>query len=70
MKIINWIRNFLEKDKSEIYTTDTAIRQKARLEMEDFAILSAINLIAGCISKCEFRTFWDGKEIQGAEYYT
>lgn len=69
MRISHWFRNFLEKDKKEIYMTDTAIHQ-TRLYMEEFAIVSAINLIAGCVSKCEFRTYWNFKEVRGDEYYT
>lgn len=39
------------------------------LEVEEFAIHAAINLIAGAISKCEFRTFENKKEIFSSEYY-
>lgn len=40
-----------------------------KLALEEFTIHSAINLIANCISKCEFKTFRNGKEYQGEEYY-
>ncbi len=42
----------------------------SKLVMEEFTIHAAINLIANCISKCEFKTFEGGKEIQDEEYYT
>lgn len=35
----------------------------------EFAIHVGINLIANALSKCEVRTFRNGKEIKGAEYY-
>lgn len=41
----------------------------SKLVMEEFTIHAAINLIANCISKCEFRTFEKGKEINREEYY-
>lgn len=41
----------------------------SQLVTEEFLIHSAINLIANCISKCEFKTFNQGKEMQGEEYY-
>lgn len=34
-----------------------------------FAINSGINIIANSLSKCEFRTFLQNKEIKGDEYY-
>lgn len=42
----------------------------SKLVMEEFTIHAAINLIANCISKCEFKTFYGGREVQGEEYYT
>lgn len=39
------------------------------LSVEEFTIHAAINLIANCISKCEFKTFLSGKEIAGEEHY-
>lgn len=41
----------------------------SRLVMEEFTIHAAINLIANCISKCEFKTFEKGREIQKEEHY-
>lgn len=35
----------------------------------ELAFWSAINMIANAVSKCEFKTFVDGKETQGAEWY-
>lgn len=39
------------------------------LAAEEFTIHAAINLIANCISKCEFKTFQAGEEIKGDEHY-
>lgn len=41
----------------------------SNLITEEFLIHAAINLIANCISKCEFQTFQRGKEFHGDEYY-
>lgn len=41
----------------------------SRLAMEEFTIHAAINLIANCISKCEFKTFAKGQETEREEYY-
>ena len=43
--------------------------QITRLVMEEFTIHAAINMIANCISKCEFKTFEGGKEVNKEEYY-
>jgi HK97 family phage portal protein len=30
---------------------------------------ACVNLVAGAVSKCEFRTYHDGEEVKGSEYY-
>ena len=39
------------------------------LAIEDFAIQVAINLIAGLIAKCKFRTVVNGEEKEGIDFY-
>lgn len=39
------------------------------LTMQEFTIHAAINLIANCISKCEFKTYRNGRELKGEEHY-
>jgi len=41
----------------------------AKLAIEKFAINVAVNLISGCISKCEFKTYFKNEEIKQDEYY-
>ncbi|MEQ2554871.1 phage portal protein [Lachnospira intestinalis] len=41
----------------------------AALVAEEFMINVAINMIANAISKCEFKTFFQGQEKMGDEYY-
>lgn len=43
--------------------------EMSKLAMEEFTIHAAINLIANCISKCEFKTFEKGEEREGEEHY-
>lgn len=40
-----------------------------KIAAEMFAIQTAINLISGCIAKCEFKTYLCGKENKGQDYY-
>lgn len=66
----DWTKHFFGADKAEIYVTAKAIEDKKnRLSIEKFGIVMAINFIANAISKCEFKTFLDGKEVKGDEYY-
>jgi len=66
----DWTRHFFGADKSEIYVTQKAIEDKKnKLSIEKFGIVMAINFIANAISKCEFKTFFNGKEVKGDEYY-
>lgn len=39
------------------------------IALEAFALITTIELIAGLLAKCEFRTFQDGKEIKGLEWH-
>lgn len=43
--------------------------EQAKININMFAIQSAITLIAGTIAKCEFKTYVNGKEKQDDEYY-
>ena len=40
-----------------------------RLAIYDFALHVGINIIAYALSKCEFKTFMNGKEVRQGEYY-
>lgn len=37
--------------------------------IREMAFWSAVNLIANAVSKCEFKTYLEGKEVKGREYY-
>ncbi|MDU7031691.1 MAG: phage portal protein [Clostridiales bacterium] len=70
----NWIQGKMLGGKSIEVTADTIASyidqdKMSRLVMEEFTIHAAINLIANCISKCEFKTFQSGKEFIGEESY-
>lgn len=66
---IDWIKSFFGTE-STIYVDDEAIvSTEQKLAIELFAIVSAINLIASAISKCEFKTYIKGEVLQGEEYY-
>lgn len=70
MKFLDWIKDFFGVDQSTIYLNQQAIAtQEIQLAIEAFAISSAINLTASAISKCEFKTYSNGKELKGDEYY-
>lgn len=70
MKFLEWIRYFFGADKATVYLDDQSLAsQEAQLVIQEFAICSAISLIAGSISKCEFKTYFKGNEIKGDEYY-
>jgi HK97 family phage portal protein len=72
--LINWLMdklsgkpvpvNFKEKEFYEEYASlyfNTTVRE--------MAFWSAVNLVARAISKCEFKTYLDGEEKKGREYY-
>lgn len=69
MTFINWMKSFLGIGETTINLTQSAISQEQQLNIEIFAIHSAISLIANSISKCEFKTYWKGAEFKGEDWY-
>ena len=68
LKIIEFFRDiFLGKETIEL--SQRIENDSTILAAEAFAIHTAINLVAGCIAKCEFRTYLNGKEKKGDDYY-
>lgn len=37
--------------------------------VRELAFWSTVNIIANAVSKCEFKTYFNGKEVKGKEYY-
>lgn len=68
-KLVDWIRDKFG-NKSEITMQARAVEDGTKFYLEDFCIQMAVNLIAGVISKCEFKMFKSGKEIKENDYYT
>ena len=69
-----YLKNLMNGRKSIEVAAETVAKyideeQITRLVMEEFTIHAAINMIANCISKCEFKTFEGGKEVNKEEYY-
>ncbi|WP_411680430.1 phage portal protein [Clostridium thailandense] len=65
----DWTKQFFSLGQDTIYVDQSALQQSTKLNIEKFGIIMAINFIASTISKCEFKTFLNGKEIKGDEYY-
>ena len=66
--IITWLWDRLKGRSMEIppgqffeYATEYTVRE--------LAFWAAVNVIANCIGKCEFKTYLRGKEIKGDEWY-
>lgn len=74
MSFTNWLKGMLTGNKTiEIASKDVEDyidkHEMQKLALEEFYIHVAINMISNSISKCEFKTFQDGKETFGEEYY-
>lgn len=52
-----------------VYLNEKLFTDATKLAIEKFAVNVAVNLISGCISKCEFKTYFKNKEIKQDEYY-
>lgn len=67
---LDFIQNFLNPEQNIIYLTQRAQASgEAQLAIESFAIVSAINMVASAVSKCEFKTYMKGVEKKADEYY-
>jgi len=66
---IDWMKSFLGVGETTVNMTATAISTEQKLNIELFAIHSAISLIANSVSKCEFKTYAKGVEFKGDVYY-
>lgn len=53
---------------AEVFS-DSFFDLSSEVYVRELAFWQAVNLIASALSKCEFRTYEDGKEIKKAEYF-
>lgn len=70
----SWLQGKILGGESVEISADTVQKfidqeKMTQLAAEEFNIHAAINMIANCISKCEFKTFIEGKEEKREEYY-
>lgn len=71
MGLLTWIKDRLLNGQSiniEI-TPEEFFSMATEAYVRNLAFESAVNFIGNTISKCEFKTFFQGKEKKGAEYY-
>lgn len=70
MKIWDWFRGFFTRPVRdgpidfETYRDDSSVQ----IAIGAYAMLTVIEMIAGLISKCEVRTYWNGEERHGLEW--
>lgn len=69
MKVLDFFKDMFGKNDL-VYLNEKMFNDTAtELSVEMFAIHAAINLIAGCIAKCEFKTYLRNKEVKFDNYY-
>lgn len=69
MNIIDFFRDIFKPGKTYKLNQRLEDSTKLQLDIEDFAIQMAINMLAGLIAKCEFKTYLKGREVHDDEYY-
>lgn len=69
MNIIDFFRDIFQPGKTYKLNQRLTDSVKLQLDIEDFAIQMAINMLAGLVAKCEFKTYIKGKETKAEEYY-
>lgn len=69
IKIWNWILDFFGASKTIDLKSKTIEDLQKKIAIETFALNVGANMIAGTISKCEFKTYVNGKFVKDDEYY-
>lgn len=71
MGIFTWIRSKLSSGEITAELTDEQafFQLMGETYVRELAFWTSVNLIANVVSKCEFKTFQNGKEVKGSEYY-
>lgn len=69
MKLLEFLKDMFGKNDTVYLNEKIADNAATELAVEMFAIHAAINLIAGCIAKCEFKTYLRNKEVKEDQYY-
>ena len=57
------------KTSTEEITGSELFSLTSELYVRELAFWQCVNLVANAVSKCEFKTFWQGAEIKDDEYY-
>ena len=70
MNVIEFFKDIFVPGKTYRVDQHLISEKRRQLDIENFFIHMAINLISGIIAKCEFKTFVAGKEVKEDEYYT
>lgn len=71
MGVLRWVKDFLFGDiTATANITDEEIQSiTTEINIRELAFWSSVNMIANAVSKCEFKTYQENKEVKGKEYY-
>lgn len=70
ISIRQWITNHFGGNNVEVkMTSEKLVSQLEQVSLKGIAFWGIVNKIANVISKCEFRTYINNKEVKGNEYY-
>jgi HK97 family phage portal protein len=68
MKIIDWLGGIFSSKQSTISVDTLRADSTTEIALEAFALFTTIEMIARLTAKCEFRTYYSGKESKGLEW--
>ncbi|MGB4032311.1 MAG: phage portal protein, partial [Tenuifilaceae bacterium] len=73
MTILEWLSNLFKAKRTDKLSwneiTSQIVDCISDIWAREMAFWSAVNLQAAALGQCEFRTYQNGKEVQGREYY-
>lgn len=73
MGLISWLKERLGGSAVTTNASNELLEEYAALVgdiyIREMTFWSAVNLVANAVGKCEFKTFFNGKETKGREYY-
>lgn len=69
MKIIDWFGRLFTKSQKTVILSEYRNELQNSIALESFALFTTIEMISSLIAKCEFKTYRNGKEFKGYEWY-
>ena len=70
MRIIEWFGRLFTRSERTVILNEYKNELQNSIAIQAFALITTIDMIASLVAKCEFKTYRNGKEFKGYEWYS